>query len=220
MAVGYPLHAAAISGWCPRVQSKCMDNWRERVSVNPAICHGKACIRGTRVMVSVILDNIAAGIGRPAILASYPSLMPEDIDAAVAYTAELARFQLNSAREVQTDENLPVEAAATLRECGFDAETVWDENLSGSDDQMISARVRSEGRILLRLDLDFANIRAYPPHEHPGIIVLRLDCPKFPKIAALDLLRLRRLFRQARHCSLSRGGSARRIRASPRATLE
>jgi len=68
-----------------------MENWRERVSVNPAICHGKACIRGTRVMVSVILDNIAAGIGRAEILASYPSLKPEDIDAALAYAAELAR---------------------------------------------------------------------------------------------------------------------------------
>ena len=61
------------------------------MSVNPAICHGKACIRGTRVMVSVILDNIAAGVGRPEILTSYPSLRPEDIDAALAYAAELPR---------------------------------------------------------------------------------------------------------------------------------
>ena len=61
------------------------------MSVDPAICHGKACIRGTRIMVSVILDNLAAGIGRPEILASYPSLKAEDIDAAVAYAAELAR---------------------------------------------------------------------------------------------------------------------------------
>ena len=68
-----------------------MENWRQRISVNPAVCHGKACIRGTRIMVSVILDNIAAGIARPEILASYPSLKPEDIDAAVAYAAELVR---------------------------------------------------------------------------------------------------------------------------------
>jgi uncharacterized protein (DUF433 family) len=68
-----------------------MDNWRDRVSVNPAICHGKACIRGTRVLISVILDNIAAGIDRPQILASYPALKPEDIDAALAYAAELVR---------------------------------------------------------------------------------------------------------------------------------
>ena len=68
-----------------------MDNWREHVSVNPAVCHGKACIRGTRVLVSVILDNIAAGADRPQILASYPSLKEEDIDAALAYAAELSR---------------------------------------------------------------------------------------------------------------------------------
>ena len=66
-------------------------HWRERISVDPQICHGKACIQGTRVMVSVILDNLAAGIGRDEILASYPSLTPEDLDAAIAYAAELAR---------------------------------------------------------------------------------------------------------------------------------
>ena len=68
-----------------------MENWRDRISVNPAVCHGKACIRGTRVLVSVILDNIASGIPSPEILASYPALRPGDIDAALAYAAELAR---------------------------------------------------------------------------------------------------------------------------------
>lgn len=68
-----------------------MEDWRERISVNPAVCHGKACIRGTRIMVSVILDNIAAGVDRAEILSSYPSLKPQDIDAALAYAAELAR---------------------------------------------------------------------------------------------------------------------------------
>jgi uncharacterized protein (DUF433 family) len=68
-----------------------MGNWQERISVSPAICHGKACVRGTRVMVSVILDNIAAGVSREEILASYPSLKDPDIDAALAYAAELTR---------------------------------------------------------------------------------------------------------------------------------
>lgn len=63
----------------------------ERIWVNPSVSHGKASIRGTRVMVSVILDYVAAGVARPEILASYPSLKPEDIDAAVAYAAELVR---------------------------------------------------------------------------------------------------------------------------------
>jgi uncharacterized protein (DUF433 family) len=64
---------------------KVIGNWQERISVNPAVCHGKACIRGTRVMVSVILDNVAAGVSRQEILASYPSLRNPDIDAALAY---------------------------------------------------------------------------------------------------------------------------------------
>lgn len=52
-------------------------------------------------------------------------------------------------------------------------ETVWDEGLSGQADGVIAARTREEGRILVTLDFDFANIGSYPPHEHPGIIVLR-----------------------------------------------
>jgi len=66
-------------------------DWRDRVSVDPHVCHGKACIKGTRVMVSVILDNLAAGVAHDEILKSYPSLASEDIHAAVAYAAELAR---------------------------------------------------------------------------------------------------------------------------------
>jgi uncharacterized protein (DUF433 family) len=65
--------------------------WQERITVDPAVCHGKACIKGTRIMVSVILDNLAAGLSREEILKSYPSLAPADIQAAIAYGAELAR---------------------------------------------------------------------------------------------------------------------------------
>jgi uncharacterized protein (DUF433 family) len=64
-----------------------MQNWRERISVNPAVCHGRACIRGTRVMVSAVIDNVAAGVTRDEILQSYPVLRPADIDAALAYAA-------------------------------------------------------------------------------------------------------------------------------------
>jgi uncharacterized protein (DUF433 family) len=74
-----------------RVNIESMSNWKDRISVNPAVCHGKACIRGTRIMVSVILDNVAAGVPRGEILASYPAMTSEDIDAALGYAAELAR---------------------------------------------------------------------------------------------------------------------------------
>lgn len=66
-------------------------NWRERISVDPMICHGKACIKGTRIMVTVILDNLAAGVSHEEILKSYPTLTQDDINAAIAYAAELAR---------------------------------------------------------------------------------------------------------------------------------
>jgi uncharacterized protein (DUF433 family) len=66
-------------------------NWRDRITVDPAICHGQACIKGTRVMVSVILDNLAAGIPTEELLKSYPSLSSEDIQATLNYAADLAR---------------------------------------------------------------------------------------------------------------------------------
>ena len=59
--------------------------------MNPRVCHGKACIRGTRIMVSVIIDNMAAGMSRDEIRRSYPALTPADIDAALSYAAELTR---------------------------------------------------------------------------------------------------------------------------------
>ena len=68
-----------------------MANWKDRITVNPAICHGKACIRGTRVMASVILDNIAAGVSHGEIMRSYPAVQESDIQAVLAYAAELAR---------------------------------------------------------------------------------------------------------------------------------
>jgi uncharacterized protein (DUF433 family) len=69
-------------------------HWRDRISVDPQICHGKACIKGTRIMVSVILDNLAAGETPESILKSYPSLKAEDVQAAVAYAAELAKERI------------------------------------------------------------------------------------------------------------------------------
>lgn len=66
-------------------------NLLERISADPQVCHGKACIKGTRIMVSVILDNLAAGVSSEEILKSYPTLSPEDIQAAIAYAAELAK---------------------------------------------------------------------------------------------------------------------------------
>jgi len=66
-------------------------SWQERISVDPAICHGRACIRGTRIMVSVVLDNLAAGVSTDELLRSYPTLTADAVQAALDYAAELAR---------------------------------------------------------------------------------------------------------------------------------
>lgn len=69
-------------------------SWQDRISVDPKVCHGRVCIHGTRIMVSVILDNLAAGVSIAEILHSYPSLTAEDIQAAISYAAELTRERI------------------------------------------------------------------------------------------------------------------------------
>jgi uncharacterized protein (DUF433 family) len=71
-------------------------NWKKHITSDPAICHGRACIKGTRVMVSVILDNMAEGLTADEILKSYPSLHKNDIKAAIAYAAELLHERIVS----------------------------------------------------------------------------------------------------------------------------
>jgi uncharacterized protein (DUF433 family) len=65
-------------------------DWRNRISTDPQICHGKACIKGTRIMAWVVLDNLAAGSSADEIVKFYPTLHRDDVAAVVAYAAELA----------------------------------------------------------------------------------------------------------------------------------
>ncbi len=68
-----------------------MEDWKKRISIDPNVCHGKPCIKGTRIWVSLIVDNLAAGSSEGEILEAYPSLSREDIRAALAFAAEMAR---------------------------------------------------------------------------------------------------------------------------------
>jgi uncharacterized protein (DUF433 family) len=65
--------------------------WQSRITVGPQVCHGQACILGTRIPVNVILDNLAVGIARDEILKSYPTLSALDLDAAMSFAADLAK---------------------------------------------------------------------------------------------------------------------------------
>lgn len=69
-------------------------NWWNYITVEPTVCHGKACMKGTRIMVSVVLDNLAAGVTIEEIIKSYPSLTPEAVRSAIAYAAELTRERI------------------------------------------------------------------------------------------------------------------------------
>jgi uncharacterized protein (DUF433 family) len=61
-----------------------MSNWQDRITTNPQVCHGKPCINGTRIMVFVILDNLASGLTPEEIVADYPPLTLEDVRSAIA----------------------------------------------------------------------------------------------------------------------------------------
>lgn len=68
--------------------------WQDYISSNPEVCHGKACITGTRVMATVILDSLAEGMGVEEIVECYPSVSREAVEATLLYAAELAKERL------------------------------------------------------------------------------------------------------------------------------
>lgn len=71
------------------------------------------------------------------------------------------------------DENLPLEAAECLAEAGYDASSIVAQRMSGTPDPQVAAVCRREDRVLVTLDMDFADIRTYSPGDSPGIIILR-----------------------------------------------
>ena len=83
------------------------------------------------------------------------------------------------------DESLPVEVADQLQQANQEASTVYDQDLAGAVDEDIAEVCLTEGRILVTLDLDFADIRAYPPGKYPGIIVLRLKQHDKPYVLSI-----------------------------------
>lgn len=71
------------------------------------------------------------------------------------------------------DENLPRDAEALLRKAGYDVDTVLNERLGGNPDPHVFDASQAEARVLVTFDLDFSDIRAYPPASYAGIWVLR-----------------------------------------------
>jgi predicted nuclease of predicted toxin-antitoxin system len=84
------------------------------------------------------------------------------------------------------DENLPKEAADLLQDAGYDAATIWDQQMVGAPDSKVASVCKDEDRVLVTLDLDFADIRLYRPADHAGIIVLRV--PQQDKQNVLEII--------------------------------
>jgi predicted nuclease of predicted toxin-antitoxin system len=84
----------------------------------------------------------------------------------------------------KVDENLLNEAAFVLRDAGHDVVTALEEFPAGTEDHVLASACRNEQRILLTCDLDFADIRTYPPDEYPGLIVFRLRRQSRPRVLA------------------------------------
>jgi predicted nuclease of predicted toxin-antitoxin system len=95
------------------------------------------------------------------------------------------------------DENLPVELADILQEAGYDAMTVNHQKLSGEKDPIILNICQQEGRVLVTLDLDFADIRTYPPKQFLGIIVLRVIRQDKPYLISVFQKAIRLLSQEA-----------------------
>lgn len=86
---------------------------------------------------------------------------------------------------VKVDENIPRDAEALLRDAGHDVHSVFDESVAGTTDDRLLDLCRSEKRILITLDLDFGDIRLYPPSTHRGVWVLRPASQSIDGILAL-----------------------------------
>lgn len=69
-------------------------DWRDHITVDAKVCHGQACVKGTRILVSVVLDNLAEDTPESELMSSYPSLTHDAIRACIAYAADLARHEV------------------------------------------------------------------------------------------------------------------------------
>jgi predicted nuclease of predicted toxin-antitoxin system len=86
---------------------------------------------------------------------------------------------------IKLDENIPEDAVTIFKDAGYRTSTVLSQGLGGKADPDVAATCKAECKILITLDTDFANIRAYPPEDYSGIIVLRLANQAKPHVLSI-----------------------------------
>ncbi|MEA2416517.1 MAG: hypothetical protein QOI58_3174 [Thermoanaerobaculia bacterium] len=115
-------------------------DWQDYVTVDPKICHGQACVTGTRIPVSVVLDNLAAGVSEQEVLTSYPRLSREAIHACIAYAADLAR------RHPQNEKDDPV--VSEVRAVRRDLASRFGSDINALSDFLAQRERQHEGHLV------------------------------------------------------------------------
>src|SRR5262249_2616511 len=122
-----------------------------RISIDPRVCFGKPCIRGARIWVSLILDNLAEGVSVQELLGAYPQLTADDIRAVHRLWGRdsprtVRRYSHQTARmKVKLDENLSWKLAERLHQAGHEVATVEEEGLGGTEDHAAGGRAVDSG---------------------------------------------------------------------------
>lgn len=95
--------------------------------------------------------------------------------------------------QFKVDENLPIEVGDALRDAGHDAASVHEQRMAGHPDSDVASVCKSEGRAIVTLDVEFGDIRKYPPRDYKGIVVLRLTDQSKPAVLGVMVRVLRML---------------------------
>jgi uncharacterized protein (DUF433 family)/predicted nuclease of predicted toxin-antitoxin system len=179
----------------------------ERITFDHAVMGGRACVRGMRIPVSVVVNLLANGMSVEEILREYPTLEAEDIREALRYAASLAgeEVYLSFTRrgapvKFLVDMGVSASTVRALKESGHDAIHAGEIGLDREPDRAILERGRTEGRIVLPFDLDFGDLLAAGGHALPSVIVFRLQDETPTSVAS----RLTRVIAE-RHIELSAG---------------
>ena len=153
----------------------------DRIELNPIVCNGRPVIKGTRIPISVILEQIAEGESWDTLLAGYPELEKEDIRAQPcsmpghSLTTQRLEQLVFETLKVYLDQMFRLDVAQALRAEGHDVVRASEVGQARANDQQILQKAIAENRILITLDEHFGDWVILPLRQHPGVIRLKVN---------------------------------------------
>ena len=142
----------------------------ERIVIDPEICGGEPCIRGTRIPVHIILSHLPAGENYEEILKNFPKITCEDILACLEYASYLATEKVVALWNLY--KNVSFSVVRKLRALGYNVIAIAEEYASIKDQSIYEMAIR-EKAILITRDYHFTNSLRYPPEKTEGIVYIR-----------------------------------------------